>query len=566
MATLSQNVKQVIHDFDDIKDAIEYKGVDVPTGTPTSEYSDKIRQIEKGVFPEGQLTIQNNGIYNVKTYESVDVEVSQPAGTIDITNNGIADVNDYQYANVQVPQPSGTISIDTNGEYDITNYQYADVEVPLPDGTINITVNGIASVNDYEYADVNVVDPLGDFIRTNFTTIEIPDRVTTISADTFKDYTNLETVVIPDSVTSIGENAFYGCINLTTINGGCFVTNSVNAFYGCPSTLETGGTGQVRYSTYNNKLSIGGNGMMGNYTSTSTLPWGEAITSIIIEDGVTNIGNYAFYNCSSLTEITISDSVTSIGNRAFSYCTDLTNITGANEVTSIGEYAFLSCTSLKSIDIPNSVTSTGYSAFYNCTGLTNVTIPDSVTSISAQTFAECTGLTSVTIPDSVTSIGGAAFRDCTSLPSVTIPNSVTSIGGAAFYGCSGLTNITIPDSVTSIGGNAFNNTQWYNNQPNGLVYAGKVVYRYKGSMPDESSIVLQDGTKGIAEWVFSKSSLKSITIPDSVTNIGYEAFYACSYLTDVYYTGTEEQWNSITIGAENTRLLNATIHYNYVSE
>ena len=161
------------------------------------------------------------------------------------------------------------------------------------------------------------------------------------------------------------------------------------------------------------------------------------------------------------------------------------------------------------------VTSIRDEAFGHCFDLTSVTIPDSVTSIGRCAFADCDSLTSVTIPDSVTSIGDAAFDGCKSLTSVTIPDSVTSIDDAMFWACYSLTSVTIPDNVTSIGACAF-------------AYC---------------------------------TSLTSVTIGDSVTSIGDSAFYACENLTDVYYNGTEEEWNEITIGSYNEDLLNATIHF-----
>ena len=202
------------------------------------------------------------------------------------------------------------------------------------------------------------------------------------------------------------------------------------------------------------------------------------VKKIVIEDGVTSIGDYAFRGCSSLTSITLPDSVTSIGDCAFVFCVGLSSITLPDSVTSIGDsafkncssltsitipdrvtsiepYAFDNCSSLTSITIPNSVTSIGASAFYNCRSLTSITIPDRVTSIESRAFTGCSSLTSITIPDSVTNIGAVAFDSCTSLTSITIPDSVTSIESYAFYNCSGLTSITIPDSVTNIGAAAF---------------------------------------------------------------------------------------------------------------
>ena len=286
---------------------------------------------------------------------------------------------------------------------------------------------------------------------------------------------------------------------------------------------------------------------------------------------VTSIGEHAFRESSGLTSITIPNSVTSIGNRAFYRCNGLTSVTIPNSVTSIGNYAFSGCSALTSMTIGKSVTSIGYNAFARCSGLTSITIPNSVTSIGNYAFMDCSGLTSVTIPNSVTSIGNYAFKDCSGLTKaefasieslckisfgayeanpltyakhlyingqeitdLVVPNSVTSIGDRAFYGCAGLTSITIPNSVTSIGIYAFDGTTWYNNKPDGLVYAGKVAYKYKGTMPSGTNISLKAGTLGVAVSAFSDcTNLTSVIIPNSVTNIGDEAFKNCSGLTSL---------------------------------
>ena len=211
-------------------------------------------------------------------------------------------------------------------------------------------------------------------------------------------------------------------------------------------------------------LTVSGTGTMENYYYGSsyhnyytTAPWGRSVynaqrvNAVVIQSGVTSIGDDAFSYCTRLTSVTIPDSVTSIGVLAFSDCTGLTSVTIPDSVTRIGNGAFSGCTGLTSVTIPDSVTDIGFFAFNNCVGLTSVTIPDSVTDIGFFAFNNCVGLTSVTIPDSVTSIPGeGAFRGCTGLTSVTIPDSVTSIGYSAFEGCAGLTSVTIPDSVTSI--------------------------------------------------------------------------------------------------------------------
>ncbi len=145
------------------------------------------------------------------------------------------------------------------------------------------------------------------------------------------------------------------------------------------------------------------NGILINYTEE------EGITSVVIPYGVTSIGDWAFYGCTSLASITIPDSVTSISNHAFQDCTSLTRVTIGNNVTNIGYEAFSYCTSLTSIIIPDSVTSIGDWAFYYCTSLKSIIIPDSVISIGNDAFSSCRNLKSITIPDSVIRIGNYAF-------------------------------------------------------------------------------------------------------------------------------------------------------------
>ena len=206
------------------------------------------------------------------------------------------------------------------------------------------------------------------------------------------------------------------------------------------------------------KLTISGKGAMKDYDysdNPSPACNNSNVKKVVIEDGVTSIGNSAFDNCRNLTSITIPDSVSSIGNFVFYGCVSLTSITIPDSVTSIGNFAFNGCVSLTSITIPDGVTSIGNDAFSYCVSLTSITIPNSVISIGKYAFDGCSSLTSVTIPDSVTSIGESAFSNCTSLTSITIPSRVTSIGKSAFQSCSSLTSVTIPDSVTSIGYAAF---------------------------------------------------------------------------------------------------------------
>ena len=265
-------------------------------------------------------------------------------------------------------------------------------------------------------------------------------------------------------------------------------------------------------------------------------------TKVIIPDGVTSIGNDAFYNCSGLTSITIPDGVTSIGKDTFNSCYGLTDITIPESVTSIRSGAFWFCSKLTSITIPSSVTSIGDSAFMDCSKLTSITIPDGVTSIGNNVFNQCEGLTSITIPSSVTSIGDSAFMDCHELTSITIPDGVTSIGDSAFHS-SGLTSITIPDSVTSIGNCVFRGCMGLTSItiPDSVTSIGDSAFDTCRSL---TSITIPDSVTSIGEMAFSEcSELTSITIPDSVTSIGMDAFMG---IPVVYYDGdaTGSPWGA----------------------
>ncbi len=319
-----------------------------------------------------------------------------------------------------------------------------------------------------------------------------------------------------------------------------------------PAVAATSGTtGDCTWTLDGTVLTISGNGDMKGYTFNSAISehrWDD-ITEVIIEDGVTSIGDYTFLRCSNLTSVTIGNSVTTIGEGAFSACTSLTSITIPDGVNSIGGTAFMQCTSLTSITISDSVTEIGSRAFLG-TAYENDTSnwKNGVLYIGNHLINAKGSLAGeYTIKAGTKTIADNAFAHHTKLTSITIPNSVTSIGRVAFDGCSSLTSITIPDSVTSIGSSSFTDTAYYNNTnnwENGVLYIGNHLIRANKSLSGEYSI--KTGTKTIADYAFYEcDNLTSITLLDSVTSIGDVAFMGCTSLTSISIPD-----NVTTIGEE----------------
>ena len=366
--------------------------------------------------------------------------------------------------------------------------------------------------------------------------IEIEEGTGSIGKQAFSDCANLRYVTIPDSVSSFGDYAFYGCISLKSVTIPDSVTNlGKNTFNNCTSLEEV---------TIGNRVTSIGEKVFYNC---------DSLTSIIIPDSVTSIGESAFNGCNNLTDLILGNSITDIGMYAFSGCQTLTNVTIPETVINIGSWAFLGCQSLVSITIPRNVTSIRYTAFNNCSSLTQIDVESDNTEYSSLngvlfnkdktrliTYPNGKTETHYTIPDSVVSIGERAFYGCSNLISVTIGNSVTSIGDSAFFQCSNLSSVIIGDSVTSIEAYAFQECK------------------------SLTSITLPDSVTSIGNSAFSIcSSLASITLPNSVTSIGRYAFSGLNRRVNVYYSGSEEEYNLIDIPSTNYDLISATMHYNW---
>ncbi len=372
----------------------------------------------------------------------------------------------------------------------------------------------------------------------SLTHVTIPNSITCIGWGCFTSCSSLTEITIPNSVISIGPRAFANCPSLTHIT-----VSKDNPIYdsrdNCNAIVET----------QTNTLIVGCCKTTIPNTVTAIGDWGfydcTSLTEIIIPNSVTTIGRSAFQGCYSLIHITIPNSVSIIEESVFSGCFGMTGITIPNSVTTIGNFAFEYCSSLMEITIPNSVTTIGYYAFSGCKSLMEIAIPNSVTSIGVWAFANCSGLSHVTIPNSVTTIEGALFYGCTSLTDVNLSNSITTIGNHAFYGCSKLTGIIIPNSVTSIGEWAFRECSSLTSVviPNSVTSIGESAFEDCSCL---TSVVIGNRVTSIDSAVFSNcTDLLSVEIPNSVTSIGIYAFRECSSLTSV------EIPNSVTSIGDN---------------
>lgn len=328
-------------------------------------------------------------------------------------------------------------------------------------------------------------------------------------------------------------------------------------------------------------LTISGSGAMTDYGESNTAPWysgREQITAVVVDQGVTTIGAYAFYGCVNLADVTLPEGLTKIGQYAFKGCSALGRLeilsgmttlgrsafeeSGITEIVlpegmkTIGYDAFYNCANLRSVSLPSTLQDLGSSTFYNCSALTEITLPQSLTKIGSQCFYGCSGLTEIEIPSQVTSIEWGTFQNCTALKSVTMYEGLTSVGASAFSGCEALTQVTLPESVTELGGSAFSGCKNLTtvNLPQGITkiqnslfsgcsslaaitIPGSVLTIESSAFSGCSSLTaveIPTGVSTIGSWAFSKcTSLTEIVIPEGVTGIAYGTFYNCTSLGQV---------------------------------
>ena len=606
-----------------------------PTGLV---YVGRVAYKYKGTMPEGaEVTIKEG---TIKIQEQAFDQCSHLTSVV--IPEGVISIGDYAFNGcglLSLSIPSSVTSIGYMAFYQ--NWELSSISFPNDiasiggyafDGTpwLSNQQDGLVYIGHVAYKYKGMAEN---------TSISIKEGITSIAAYAFYNCSNLISITFPSSITSIGYQAFMGCSGLTsiTLHEGLTAIGG-ESFYGCsslslvtihaPFLTEYGGNAfgnnasnriiyvpasgiqkyRSEWSSYSYNiyylgensgscgedvtysfdestglLVISGNGPMTNFSSYVQTPWksfSSSIKRVVIESGVTSIGDNAFQECTSLstitipnsvddvsasaltetawydnqpdglvyagkvaykykgtapegTEITIKEGTLSITASAFWDCSGISKITIPASVSKVGEWAFYGCSGLTAINVPSGVTSIERYSFYGCTALTTIAIPESVTTIGVAAFSGCSGLTTMTIPDGVTAVRNSTFMGCTNLTSVSIPSSVTSLGNNCFRGCSSLASVTIPSGVTGMEGGVFRGCSSLTSViiPNSVTYMGAYTFQ---DCTELTSVTLSSNLTSLDNSTFQGCiSLSAITIPENVNYIGASVFSGCSSLTSI---------------------------------
>lgn len=272
---------------------------------------------------------------------------------------------------------------------------------------------------------------------------------------------------------------------------------------------------------------------------------GKTIKKVVIEDGMENIGSYAFYECFEITSVTIPKSVASIGKESFCSCSSLLSVTIPQNVSIIDTSVFYDCNKLVRVNIEGNIEKVGDFAFYNCENLSQIVLPDGIESIGDNAFYNCSALTKINLPDSITIIGNYAFHGCSSLNDVVLPNEVSSIGSYAFYNCHSLTSIVIPETIESIDVGTFSYCYHLADVklPNSLISINDNAFYY---CTDMTSIEIPESALRIGSGAFmaahTGSGLKAVVFKGNAPQIESNAFG--NVIADIYYPTNDLTYTS----------------------